>query len=354
MRLKSFYAKTLTEAMQMIRDTLGEDAIIVATREENGGKAVRVTAAVEQRDSFADPRSGPNFEVAGRNAAGAAAPNDWLQYDQELDAEENSVSEDLTDVMLAHSVPEDVTDQILSCAMVVGYRDVHSALFESLDHLFQFRPLLSGKVAPRPFMLVGPPGVGKTLLTAKLAARAVMAGQHVGVITADTVRAGGVEQLAAFTRILKVDLKRVKGAADMAKAIADFRGMDLILIDTAGTSPYDTDDVRDLARMLAAVDVEPVLALPAGMDATEAGEIARIFAAVGVRRLVPTRLDVGRRLGGLLAAAHQGGLAFAEGSNSPAVAEGLFAITPTQLAEFLLPKSRRMGATSPSHRKISG
>ena len=47
MRLKSFYAKTMTEAMQMVRENLGEDAIIVATREENGGKAVRVTAAVD-------------------------------------------------------------------------------------------------------------------------------------------------------------------------------------------------------------------------------------------------------------------------------------------------------------------
>ena len=39
MRLKSFYAKTLTEAMHMIRETLGEDAVIVATREENGGRS---------------------------------------------------------------------------------------------------------------------------------------------------------------------------------------------------------------------------------------------------------------------------------------------------------------------------
>ena len=47
MRLKSFYAKTVTEAMQMIRETLGEDAIIVATREDAGGKGVSVTAAIE-------------------------------------------------------------------------------------------------------------------------------------------------------------------------------------------------------------------------------------------------------------------------------------------------------------------
>jgi len=33
MRLKSFSAKTMKDAMRQVRDTLGEDAIIVATRE---------------------------------------------------------------------------------------------------------------------------------------------------------------------------------------------------------------------------------------------------------------------------------------------------------------------------------
>ena len=67
MRLKSFYAKTVTEAMQMVREMLGEDAIIVATREEKGGKAVCVTAAIEPgfekgayRDGYAES---PNFEI---------------------------------------------------------------------------------------------------------------------------------------------------------------------------------------------------------------------------------------------------------------------------------------------------
>ena len=48
MRLKSFTAKSMRDAMQMVREALGEDAIIVATREENGGSSVRVTAAVEK------------------------------------------------------------------------------------------------------------------------------------------------------------------------------------------------------------------------------------------------------------------------------------------------------------------
>ena len=37
----------MTEAMKMVRDALGEEAIIIATREEDGGKSVRVTAAIE-------------------------------------------------------------------------------------------------------------------------------------------------------------------------------------------------------------------------------------------------------------------------------------------------------------------
>jgi flagellar biosynthesis protein FlhF len=353
MRLKSFYAKTLTEAMQMIRDTLGEDAIIVATREENGGRAVRVTAAVEPRDVNHQTPYDPNFELG----KGGVTKDEWLQYDDELDSEENTISEDLTDLMIAHSVPEDVTDQILSCAIVVGYRDVAAALEDSLDHLFRYQPLITGKPAQKPFILVGPPGVGKTLLVAKLAARGVMNGKDVGVITTDTVRAGGVEQLEAFTRLLKIDLKKVSSTGDLARAVNSLQGCDQIFIDTSGTSPYDTNEVRELAKMLTAIDAEPVLALPAGMDANEAGEIARIFAAVGVKRLLATRLDIGRRMGGLLAAAHQGGLAFAEASFSPQVAEGMLQMTPQRLTEFLLPRNRKAQATpSPvsKNRKTSG
>ena len=55
-------------------------------------------------------------------------------------------------------------------------------------------------------MLVGLPGAGKTVTTAKLATKAVMSGAKINVITTDRVRAGGVQQLEAFTDILKLDL----------------------------------------------------------------------------------------------------------------------------------------------------
>lgn len=338
MRLKSFYAKTVTEAMQMIRDTLGEDAIIVATREENGGKAVRVTAAVEQdRAETYDDFDREDYYT----------PNDasgWGMEDDPAD-DDGGVAEALTEIMLKHSVPEEITDQVVSCATVAGLEQPHIALVAALEHLFVFRPL-SQKSGTKATMLVGPPGSGKTLAAAKLAARAVMNGQSASVITTDTLRAGGVEQLAAFTKILNVPLQKANNARELRGALDLSRDSGLTIIDSGGFNPFRSDEMRDLARLMAAGEIDPVLVMPAGADADECGEIARIYAALGVRELLATRLDIGRRLGGLMAAAHYGGLIFAEASDTSQVAEGLLALSPDHLANLLMPQAPRTSSTT--------
>ncbi len=51
MRLKSYIAPSMAEAMQLIRQELGDDAIIVSTQRAAGGKGVRITAALEPTDT---------------------------------------------------------------------------------------------------------------------------------------------------------------------------------------------------------------------------------------------------------------------------------------------------------------
>ncbi len=309
----------------MVRDNLGEDAIIVATREENGGRSVRVTAAVE-----------PGFEL-GKNGSAAPAES-WLQYDDE--EEEGGIAEELTEVMLRHSVPEDVMDHIISCATVMGLDDPGAALVAALEHLFTFQPLPL-KPYNKALMMVGPPGSGKTLAVAKLAARSTMSGLNVGVISTDTVRAGGIEQLESFTRLMNIDLKKAENTEDLMAALNNMEGMDQVIIDTQGINPFDTDDIKHLAKLIGARDIEPVLTLPAAGDCEESGEIARIFATIGVGSLIPTRIDIARRLGGLLAAAHRGGLHFADAGNTPKVADGLVPLSPKALAKMLMPGAYR-------------
>lgn len=310
----------------MVRDSLGEDAIIIATREERSGKSVRVTAAIEEDRGIA-------FEIGAGGEV--AAEDDWLQYDDE-NGDENNLSEAIIDVLLKHSVPEDVMDHIVSCASVMDIEEPSVAFVGALDTLFNFTPLPT-KAYKKALMFVGPPGAGKTLSVAKQAARAVMSGLKVAVITTDTVRAGGTEQLSAFTKVLDINLVKAKTAADLARALRDVESFDQVIVDTNGFNPFNTSEMKDLAKFIVAGDIEPVLVMPAGMDASESGEMARIFAALGVHRILPTRVDIARRLGGLLAAAHQGNLSFADVSATPQVADGLQALSPRRLGAYFFP-----------------
>ena len=63
------------------------------------------------------------------------------------------------------------------------------------------------------------------------------------------------------------------------------------------------------------------------------------FEVLGVNRLMPTRLDFARRLGGLLSAAERAGLSFTEGSHTPQVANGILKLTPETFANLLIPHS---------------
>ncbi len=337
MRLKTFYAKNMTEAMKQVRDTLGEDAIIIATRDENGGKSVRVTAAIEQMDDLPDPYPHDYEPIATRGGQSVPkfsndTPN-YLQYDVE-DEFEGQLTEQLTDVMLRHVVPNDVMDNILATAAMTGLGNAESALAAALDHLFDFVPLPTK--TRKAIMLVGPPGTGKTLMVAKMATQAVMNGLNIAVITTDTVRAGGIEQLQAFTKILKVPLQKAKTRDDLNKVLGQCTGHDLILIDTAGTNPHDPDDMARIARLSDAGNIEPVLALTAGMDAEESSEIARSFALLGVKRMLATRLDIARRLGGILSGAQKGGLSFCDISFTPKVTDGISQLNASTLAGLLI------------------
>ncbi|PWC78379.1 GTPase [Azospirillum sp. TSH64] len=330
MRLKSFHAKTMSDAMRMVRQSLGDDAIIVATREEEGG-GVRVTAAVEEDDLPPAPSSGSARNGRGRAPAKPVEP--------EID-----VGEVVADALQRHGVPASLAEQLIDAASGLDTEDPRLALGSALDSYFTFNPLPDGRAPVKPLALVGPPGSGKTLVAAKLAARAVFRKCSVGVITTDTVRAGGVDQLAAFTRLMKLKLATVEDPDALAGAFEVHRRTDLVLVDTAGRNPFDAEDMQDLRAMLSAGEVEPILVLPAGLDALEAADMAMAFKAVGVRRMLVTRLDMARRLGSVLAIAARARLSFCDASISSKVAEGLTALNPLALARMMIPAEEKAPA----------
>lgn len=309
----------------MVRDELGEDAIIVATREDKnhlGQALVHLTAAIEREHKYAED----DFDVADE---------DWMYADDDNEA---MVLEEVTETLLRHAVPEDILDQIISTASVLGIDEPRLALLSAIESLFKFNPLPT-QPTKNPMMMVGPPGSGKTLAAAKLAARSAMGGLDVAVVTTDSERAGGYEQLEAFTKLMDIDLKIANTPAALKEVLLELRGFDQVIIDTSGANPFDKDSVKQLARLIGAAEIDPILVLPAGIHADEAGEMAQIFATLGAQRLLPTRVDVARRLGSLLAAAYSGGLAFTEVSATAKVADGLSQLTSKRLTQLLMPQA---------------
>ena len=196
----------------------------------------------------------------------------------------------------------------------------------------------------RPLLLTGPPGAGKTLSTARLATRLVMAGVAPLVITVDGQRAGACEQLAAFTRLLGVNLLVASNPVMLARALARRQNGAPVLIDCPGSDAFNPAYADELRGLMATADASVALVLPAGLDPNEAGDLAAAHRQAGATLLIATRLDLARRLGGVLCAA-SAGLALAEAGIGPGVADGLVPMTPALLAERLLriPQSRPLG-----------
>jgi flagellar biosynthesis protein FlhF len=329
--MKMFYAESMPEAIRLVREELGDSAIILSSQKGENGKGIRVTAAVDE-ELEAPPPPLPKI----------AQPQDAI--------------ETIADALDHHGTPPALAERLIRAAAPLAEKLLRAAsalsvdapimtMAAALDSSFNFAPLPE-KAAPRPLLMIGPPGGGKTVTVAKLAARAVLANRRVNVITTDTMRAGGVDQLAAFTRILDLDLQTALDAETLADALTACRIADpdaLTIIDTGSANPHNQDDLTDLERLIRAVDVDSVLVMPAGYDAQEAADCARAFATAGAARVLVTRTDAARRLGSVLVAADTGKLKFCDMSNTPHVADGLHPLNPVSLARLLLPGSKSPG-----------
>jgi len=377
MRLKTFKASSMMNAMKLINEELGDDAIIVTSREDSDG-SVQVTAAIENLPNN-DDQLPSGFDLLERqfekNTDNATTLNDdneeegtspLLQrfadddglgddsgdykswFDELAEFEPDSTDDNvdfITEAFIRHKLPSSVSDKLINTALALEsheYNSPQKILAQTLAQNFTFEPL--AETFDKPLALVGPPGAGKTLTIAKLAARAKLdLDQNVVVITTDTNRAGAVEQLAAFINLLDIKLHDVSSASELKTLLRSkaCKEADQILIDTGGINPYSPSEMKELARFLSAVEMETFLVLPAACDADESAEMALTFGVLGVKKLLPTRLDFARRLGGLLTAADRANMIFTDASHTHKVADGLIHLDEDILAKLLLSGSQK-------------
>jgi flagellar biosynthesis protein FlhF len=165
--------------------------------------------------------------------------------------------------------------------------------------------IVAGRSGARRIAFVGPTGVGKTTTLAKLAAQLKLKqGLSVGIVAADTYRIAAVDQLRTYAEILEVPVEIAASPADAAEACEALQAehsVDVILIDTAGRSQNDRMKLSELRAFLkAAQPDETHLVLSATAGARTLTREAEAFGALGVDKLILTKLDEAATFGTLI------------------------------------------------------
>lgn len=309
MRIRNVTAESVPKAMDLVREQMGPEAVILSTYKDLDSGQARVTAALEEAE-FSDP----DFETGGATLTAIG------KIDQAL---------------LFHRIPQSCIDRLIDVVSSLATTDPVLALAGALDSELRFKDLAS-LTFERPLLLVGPPGAGKSSTAAKLCAIARIAGLEPRLFTLDAVKAGGLAQLSTFAEAIGIEATAAASMAELHDRLAAAPEDEPRVIDTAGANPFDERELMDLYTAARTADAEPVLILPASGDTAETAEIASAFAELGANLMIATKLDTSRRFGGLISALRASGMSILASSQSAHIVDGLKPVNPVSLARLIL------------------
>ena len=350
MIIKKYQAETEKDAILQAKEELGKDAIImnIKTTAPRGiyklfrKTVVEVTAAIDDIPSYEKAKPVKENRFAGNpnilydeleeknvfrsNVSETALEQklDSLQQmleqqmrekrqeekkaETEAEAEqENELGKNLACVQLIYNqlvdneVEEQYANQIISeiessikkeCDMDQLLSNIYQKIVLKLG---QTKTLELHDDRTKFVYFIGPTGVGKTTTIAKLASNLKMTRKaKIALVTADTYRIAAVEQLRIYANILDVPLKVIYDEKEMAQIKDEYRGYDVVLIDTAGRSHKSREQRDDIERLIEAIpedDREIYLVLSATTKYKDLVRITEAYSKITDYRLIFTKLD---------------------------------------------------------------
>jgi len=305
--VKTFRGPDPRSTLDAVRSALGEEAIILQTREVGGffgRKEIEITASGTGKEPAAAKERSSDLEAEvsalrriveqlrsevrsskaePRIAAGRPgyAPSPAAAAVTRLLVERGGES----------AIVDELVREALRAATGNSEREIAESLRQGLRRRLTPAPPPWRGEGRRVMALVGPPGVGKTTTIAKIAARALLESKlKVALVTVDTYRIGASEHIGRYGDIMGVPTHLARDQAGLRAAMAASPDAQLVLIDTAGRS--DPAALDGQAQLLKAVpEAEQHLVLSAATGGRELRATIRRFKARGVCRLIFTKLD---------------------------------------------------------------
>ena len=232
MQLRTFLAKDMKAALASMRTEMGPEAVIVGSERTKGGVMVRAALEELEAPSLADEIGEPvnDFDADYRNTLIRRLREKPAAGRRRFDRSELLAS------FARHRLPDALGHALAEASAKTNVSDMTLALAAAIDARMKSLPI--DFKAAKAFMLVGPNGVGKTAVAAKLAAHAKLAGRDVTLIAGDVAGAGAVARLNAFAEHLDATIVTADSAFVLASITGDAVAQGtLAIIDTAGFDP---------------------------------------------------------------------------------------------------------------------
>lgn len=347
MKLKRYLGPNMRQVMALVREELGDDAVIMSTR--NTDEGVEIVAAVDPDSTPKEERGNSSAKASftspelSQNAQMNARGNQEIQkMSAELQAVKTMLQDQLSGLAWNHSEkmePEKVRLLKRLIQLGIGW-DLAQNLVNSIEtfdesawsevllELEKRIPTGAGDVVDTGGVvaLVGPTGVGKTTTIAKMASRFVMrnSASQLALITTDCYKIGAQAQLKTFADLLGVPVYVAATEGELLNLLASLTSKKLILIDTAGLSQKDALIERQPTKTKMGLEmIRNYLVMSAATQLSVMKDIVGSFGKVGLKGCILTKLDEATQLGNVLTVLIEQKLTPVYASNGQRVPEDL-------------------------------
>lgn len=363
MKIKRYFAPSMRQAMLLVKEECGEDAVILSSRTTDDGVEVVAAADPEAQDyqqkqaeqkvgsSFVSPEMSlmPNSEAVNSTSSNSAELSSMAQelkqvramlenqlsglawgHNERVNPEKVALIKRLVKLGIGWSLSEKLVDS--------GLQYGHQAWSEILTDIERRIPVEERDIIERGGIvaLVGPTGVGKTTTIAKMASRFVMRNSpsDLALITTDCYKIGAQAQLKTFADLIGVPVHVVNSQGELYALLASMSSKKLVLIDTAGMSQRDLQMSQQLTSEHEGISsVRNYLVMSAATQLNVMKDIVKSFGAVGLSGCILTKVDEALQLGNILTVLIEHKLPLAFLSEGQRVPEDLNPVNPRQLID---------------------
>ncbi len=335
MRIKVFTAPKLHEALAMVRQQLGPEAIILdrqQVRDASGASIWHVHAALDAGEHEAPAVASPRAEHHSTEAT-------VRRLERILEGLSRRETSSLRD-SLSGAGERQAFDHLLQ----LGVSPNHA--FDLAGDIAEGRPagvkMLSWGRRPdfsrgqNRLLFCGPAGAGKTTLIAKIAAHYSLKGISVALISTDTERMGGLETLEGYAATLGIELHVLRRPDQAASILKRADSAQLLLIDSEGWSPRHGSSLKRQSALWRELGCRRrFLVVPANMDEEDGMQLIARSNKLGVSDIAFTKLDETHRPGKIVNWSMMAGLPLGYCSFGPEVPEQMGWLTPKGMASIL-------------------